>query len=304
MNWTSIRPLDGSQRAGFEELCAQLARAETPVCVKFDRTGNPDAGVECYCTLADVDEWGWQAKYFVDALGGPQWDQIRSFRQDRAGKASQPGALFRVHSRDRSDPRIPGRQSAMETWDRHVRKWEGWAHARGMQVEFVWWELLNYWTVLSQPQHIGRLYYWFGQQGFDESWFSNRWEEARRLAGQRYTPEVHVELTSQNAWTSSRAPTLPSTASVPTRWVLGTRCECCVIPLRPTLVEPKDTIWASWLRRGNRILDEFATLDMVQQATFSWAESWTGLPKSDQWRKKRTRHWRSSAGIYGATGPR
>ena len=81
VNWTSIRPLDGSQRGGFEELCAQLARAETPVSAKFDRTGNPDAGVECYCTLADGDEWGWQAKYFVDALGSPQWDQLdRSVR--------------------------------------------------------------------------------------------------------------------------------------------------------------------------------------------------------------------------------
>ena len=30
VNWHSIRPLHGSQNAGFEELCAQLARFETP----------------------------------------------------------------------------------------------------------------------------------------------------------------------------------------------------------------------------------------------------------------------------------
>ena len=51
VNWNNIRPLNGSQNAGFEELCAQLARLETPLDAKFTRTGNPDAGVEGYCVL-------------------------------------------------------------------------------------------------------------------------------------------------------------------------------------------------------------------------------------------------------------
>lgn len=75
LNWNDIRPLNGSQANGFEELCAQLVRAESPDEAKFVRKGTPDAGVECYCILSDGNEWGWQAKYF-DILGTTQWSQL------------------------------------------------------------------------------------------------------------------------------------------------------------------------------------------------------------------------------------
>ena len=262
VNWTSIRPLDGSQRGGFEELCAQLARAETPVSAKFDRTGNPDAGVECYCTLADGDEWGWQAKYFVDALGSPQWDQLD--RSVRTALEKHPNLVRYLVCipRDRSDPRIPGRQSAMETWDCHVRKWKGWARNRGMQVDFEWWGSSELLDRLSQPQHIGRLYYWFGRPGFDESWFSGRLEEARRVAGPRYTPEVHVEL------------------DIVKRLDLFARADSAVDGLRSYAVGVRDALLmlrypaspdaggtqryelGELVAAGNCILDEFATLDI------------------------------------------
>ena len=262
VNWTSIRPLDGSQRGGFEELCAQLAGAETPVSAKFDRTGNPDAGVECYCTLADGDEWGWQAKYFVDALGSSQWDQLD--RSVRTALEKHPNLVRYLVCipRNRSDPRIPGRQSAMETWDRHVRKWKGWARNRGMQVDFEWWGSSELLDRLSQPQHIGRLYYWFGRPGFDESWFSGRLEEARRVAGPRYTPEVHVEL------------------DIVKRLDLFARADSAVDGLRSYAVGVRDALLmlrypaspdaggtqryelGELVAAGNRILDEFATLDI------------------------------------------
>lgn len=74
LDWTAIRPLNGSRAAGFEELCAQLARAETPTGGKFERKGTPDAGVECFCALSDDTEWGWQAKCFT-TLGDSQFAQ-------------------------------------------------------------------------------------------------------------------------------------------------------------------------------------------------------------------------------------
>ena len=76
LSWKGIRALNGSQNAGFEELCAQLARAESPNSASFVRKGSPDAGVECYCVLDDGSEWGWQAKYFLNALSSPQWSQL------------------------------------------------------------------------------------------------------------------------------------------------------------------------------------------------------------------------------------
>ena len=49
INWSDLRPLNGSQRIAFEELCSQLARYESiPKNSLFIRKGSPDAGVECY----------------------------------------------------------------------------------------------------------------------------------------------------------------------------------------------------------------------------------------------------------------
>ena len=75
LDWKAIHPLNGSQADAFEELCAQLARAETPTGANFNRKGSPDAGVECFCVMPDGSEWGWQAKYF-DTFGSSQWSQL------------------------------------------------------------------------------------------------------------------------------------------------------------------------------------------------------------------------------------
>jgi hypothetical protein len=77
INWNEIRPWEGSQHKGFEELCAQLAAAEPqPPGSAFERKGTPDAGVECYRRLANGDEVGWQAKYFPQAMGPTQWGEL------------------------------------------------------------------------------------------------------------------------------------------------------------------------------------------------------------------------------------
>ena len=58
LNWSDIKSLEGSQHKGFEELCAQLARAESPDIGEFRRKGSPDAGVECYCIFAGRNRVG------------------------------------------------------------------------------------------------------------------------------------------------------------------------------------------------------------------------------------------------------
>ncbi len=63
-----------------------------------------------------------------------------------------------------------------------------------MCVEFVWWGSSELLERLSQNKHIGRVYFWFGQRGFDDDWFKARLDEAVEAAGPRYMPEVHVDL--------------------------------------------------------------------------------------------------------------
>jgi hypothetical protein len=77
INWNNIRPLENSQNEGFEELVCQLARNEKILNKnKFIRKGKPDAGVEFFWILDNLDEWAWQAKFFTSSLGDSQWGQL------------------------------------------------------------------------------------------------------------------------------------------------------------------------------------------------------------------------------------
>ena len=189
LDWTAIHPYKGSRSTGFEELCAQLARAESPSDAEFVRKGSPDAGVECYCALPDKSEWGWQAKYF-DTLGSAQWSQIDESVKTALDKHPNLVRYYVCVPLDRPDARVEGQKSAMQRWHEHVAKWKSWACDRGMIVEFHWWgasELLH-----RLPEHAGRLSFWFGELRLDSDWFESRLNRAVQAAGSRYTPEIHV----------------------------------------------------------------------------------------------------------------
>ena len=192
-DWNKVRAVEGSQAHGFEELCAQLARAESPQDARFDRKGSPDAGVECYSRLCDGGEWGWQAKYF-DTLGNAQWSQLDGSVKNALDKHHALVRYYVCVPLDRADARISGQTSALERWEAHVEKWQVWAQERGMNVEFVWWGSSELIERLSKSEHIGRLFFWFGQRGFDQDWSRQHLDEAIRAAGPRYTPAIHVEL--------------------------------------------------------------------------------------------------------------
>ena len=193
ISWNAIRPLKGSRAHGFEGLCAQLADAERPESSTFERKGTPDAGIECYAILEDGSEWGWQAKYF-DVLGDSQWQQLDASVNTALEKHPQLVRYFICIALDRPDARIPGRRSAKERWDDHVKKWTAWASARNMTVEFVYWGSHELFERLAHPQHVGRVRFWFDVPRFDKAWFKARLEEAIETAGPRYTPEIHVDL--------------------------------------------------------------------------------------------------------------
>ena len=193
LDWNGIRALDGRQDKGFEELCAQLARAERPSGSEFVRKGTPDAGVECYAILSDDSEWAWQSKYF-NRLGDSQWSQIDESVKTALAKHPKLVRYFVCVPLDRPDARREGQKSAKERWDERVAKWSEWAAELNMSVKFIYWgshELLEF---LAQSRHVGRVQFWFDVQGFDTPWFRVRLDEALGTAGPRYTPEHRVEL--------------------------------------------------------------------------------------------------------------
>ena len=194
LNWHEIRSLNNSQREGFEELCAQLARAKSPDDAEFFRKGTPDAGVECYCVLPNGDEWGWQAK-FVSELGRTQWREFDDSVKRALKKHPRLTRFFVCAPKNRAEDRVEGRNSAMDQWnDRVEGKWKGWATERGMDVNFIWWGSSELIDLLSRDEHIGRRMFWFDQRFFNHDWFRKRLDETVLDAGPRYTPEIHVEL--------------------------------------------------------------------------------------------------------------
>ena len=126
LDWKGIRPINGGRDKGFEELCAQLARAEGPAGSEFVRKGTPDAGVECYSVLSDGSEWAWQSKYVFE-LGDSQWSQIDGSVKTALEKHPRLVRYFVCVPIDRADARIEGRKSAKDRWDERVAKWSRWA---------------------------------------------------------------------------------------------------------------------------------------------------------------------------------
>ncbi len=194
LNWNVIRELNGSQSKGFEEFCAQLARSETPETAKFERKGNPDSGVECYCLFPDDSEWAWQAKFFTSALTNSQWGQLDDSVQKALSGHPNLVCYYVCIPHNRSDARAPNQKSEMDRWNDHVNKWKAWARDSGMNVEFVWWGESELFDRLSRPEHAGRASFWFGNLEFYQAWFEDRLDEAIKAAGPRYTPELHVDL--------------------------------------------------------------------------------------------------------------
>ena len=193
--WGDIRALNGSQRDGFEEFCAQLARAETPADGQFVRKGSPDAGVECFAVLANGDEWGWQAKFFTSALGTTQWKQLDDSVKSALKNHPALARYYVCVPRDRSDGRSGASTTEMQQWGEHVTKWRRWASERDKAVAFVWWGSSELITRLSRDEHSGRLLFWFHDRAaFGQQWLRNRLDEALKTAGPRYTPEVHVDV--------------------------------------------------------------------------------------------------------------
>ncbi len=197
IDWNAIRPLNGSRANGFEELCAQLARQEIPQNAIFERTGAPDAGVECYAIFADGNEWGWQAKFF-DNLGDSQWAQIDSSIGTALEKHPRLTKYYVCIPLDRPDARIDGRKSARERWNDHENKWIGWASDRNMKVSFVYWGSHELLYLLSNPINHGKLRFWFDIQCLNRDWLSARLTEALKTAGPRYSPEINVDLPIAN----------------------------------------------------------------------------------------------------------
>src|SRR5467141_3693522 len=128
IDWNTLRTLDGPQPKAFEELCCQLAAYEpAPQGSTFVRLAAPDAGVECYWTLPNGDEWSWQAKFFTSPPTENQWKELDQSVETALEKHPRLTSYTVCFPQDRQDPRLEKQLWFMEKWNRRIEKWQRWA---------------------------------------------------------------------------------------------------------------------------------------------------------------------------------
>ena len=195
INWSALRVWDGSRETAFEELSCQLAAGERPAPgARFVRKGTPDAGVECFWELPGGDEYCWQAKFFDAPPTPSQWAQIDDSVETALDLHPQLIRYTVCMPLDRSDSRLVGRRSFLARWDEHVAKWKKWAAREKRTVEFEYWGNHELEARLSRDENRGRYWFWFDTEQFTLDWFRTQLHVAIENAGERYTPELNVEL--------------------------------------------------------------------------------------------------------------
>ncbi len=195
LEWNKLRPYHGTQQTAFEELCCQLARNESmPTGAHFYRKGTPDAGVECYWTLPGGDEVGWQAKFFLTVPGVSQWAQLRESFSTAMAKHPRLVRYCVCLPQDRADPRVDGRNSITDRWVEFVQWCQKQAQEAGRSVEVDYWGDSEIFGRLALAENRGRQLFWFDAERFTLDWFLQRLDEAVANAGERYSPELNIDL--------------------------------------------------------------------------------------------------------------
>ncbi len=188
----NIRHWDGSQYRAFEELCYQL-RDTTPDKAELVKTGNPDGGLEWYVTLRNGVQWGWQAKYTFDiaTLLRLMEKSLKTVVQKRP-KCRR--LTFCIPFDLPDAPGIGERKSARQKFDDRKQRWrERIPGADRVKIE-LWSEGDLLQRLASNPAHRGISWFFWDEEVFSPEWCAKRQEIAISAAGERYSPELHIDL--------------------------------------------------------------------------------------------------------------
>lgn len=200
-SFSTIRQWDGSQDRAFEELSYQLLRGTVPAGARAIRTGNPDGGVEWYATLEDGTQIGWQAKYVssIDTLISGMTSSVKRVTAERPLLRK----LVFVVSMNLSGGTAGGRQrSGHERYEAQVSRWRE-EIPGAEQLEFELVQSSDLLALLSQPEHAGRKWFWWGETVLTADWLREKLEQQAQAAGRKYRPELQVDLPIQRDLTAA-----------------------------------------------------------------------------------------------------
>ncbi|MFD1357665.1 NACHT domain-containing protein [Fictibacillus halophilus] len=184
IDWSKLKPYDTDQKRSFEELCYQIARVQFDdigIFTSVDDSGGGD-GVEFFLTLANGEEWGWQAKFYLEG------------RLVQGRKSSIIGSLkksLEVHPN-------------LKKWylcipmDLTVGEKE-WFNTtlKGIvgekDVELYFWGESEFNYYLGSPEYAGRKNYFFGDLELTFDWFNTQVANQLSSIKGKYNPAVHTQ---------------------------------------------------------------------------------------------------------------
>ena len=192
VNFNNILPIDGDQRAGFEEFISQLARKEkNPKFIEFTRLGNPDGGLECYWQLNDDSIVGWQAKYFMTAFGTSQWNQIEKSIKDAITNYKKFN-LKKIIVAVPTD--APFKMN--KTMKDKIKKWKEFENARDdLEIEF--WGKSELIQRIRDPEMEGFKSFWFDELELPSSWFEEQAENTILSFKNKYNPDLSIKTDNE-----------------------------------------------------------------------------------------------------------
>ena len=194
-SFDTLRAWDGSQARAFEELSYQLLKQDAPVGTTPVRTGNPDGGVEWYATLNDGSEWGWQAKH-VHGIANLLTAMETSVRRVVRDRPQTVKLTFIVSWNLATSTRAGERKSQRQKYEDAVDRWK--RDIPGAErIDFALNQGSELLDRLSEPEHRGRAWFWWHQPVFTPAWLDERHSQQREAAGERYRPDLQVDLPIQ-----------------------------------------------------------------------------------------------------------
>lgn len=185
-----IRAHEGRQDRAWEELVFQLWSEKSRGNAEVRKTKAPDAGVEWYSVYPDGHVEGFQAKFYA------------SLKSSLSGMKESVSAVIRNRPNltkltflvpfDLTDTGNSTRKSDQDRWEEAVRQWQSLAAEENREIEF---EIVRGGEIKNElvlEKHTGRRQFWFGDLGFSDQWFEEKFNDAKIEAHGRYTPDADV----------------------------------------------------------------------------------------------------------------
>lgn len=188
INFREIRPLNGDQREGFEELSVSLFRAQYGKLVRRVNGAGGDGGVEAYVNHSEIGLVGLQAKYFIDTLTDHQFRQLK--KSIKSAVTNHPELKLYIVTVPQN--RTPARN---RHWDTLVEE----TKEAYPDLTLEWCGASELIELLTTVEHAARRAYWFETPRFDHKWVTGHSLASIGSLDTRYTPARHVDVEAGEA---------------------------------------------------------------------------------------------------------